>query len=414
MRFPAFRSVFVVIPAFLAVTSICATARAQAPWNLTTADFRSEAISLRAIGADGLHVAPLAGGDERLVPYDRFLELTRAASASQPAGKLTLHMLGGDRLGGEPVGIKGNNLIWNSPAIGEISLPMKRLVAITQPGKPAPDRRKEDVVTLANGDTLKGIIASIGGGKISVQAEGGPADAPLASVATVSFAATAGSPTADKRFRIRFDDGSSVVAPSIVLSGDQFKVTFGSDAREIPASRVAAIEQVNGPVSWLSTRAPAESVYVPYFGNESLYPAKMDVNYRGEEIRFRDTRYPRGIGVHAYSRLAWELDGTYAAFRTLYAIDGDGPLADVTVRVKLDDKVAYEQEHVRSGTLSPVVLLDLGQAKRLTLEVDFGANGATQDRFNWIEPALLKNKPAPIATQPALTQPSGTQPVLEK
>src|SRR5206468_11290317 len=131
-----------------------------------------------------------------------------------------------------------------------------------------------------------------------------------------------------------------------------------------------------------STRAPAESVYIPYFGNDSLYAAKMDANYKGEEIRFRDTRFARGIGVHAYSRLAWDLDGTYAAFRTRYAIDGDGPLADVTVRIKLDDKVAYEKEHVRAGVLSAVVLLDLTNAKRLTLEVDFGANGSTQDRFN--------------------------------
>jgi hypothetical protein len=74
----------------------------------------------------------------------------------------------------------------------------------------------------------------------------------------------------------------------------------------------------------------------------------------------------------------------------------------VTVRVKLDDQVVHEQQNVRAGALSPVVLVDLGEAKELTLEVDFGANIDSEDRLNWIEPALLKVKPAAApATQPA-------------
>ena len=160
--------------------------------------------------------------------------------------------------------------------------------------------------------------------------------------------------------------------------------------------RVVSIEQVNGPVSWLSTRSPVENIYVPYFGKEQLFPARMDADYKGDEIRFRDRRFVRGIGVHAYSRLSWDLEGAgYAAFRARYAIDGDAPLADVTVRVKLDEQVAYEQQHVRAGLLSSVVLLDVSKAKRLTLEVDFGDNGSAQDRLNWIEPALLKTMPPP-------------------
>jgi hypothetical protein len=375
---------------------LCASpTRAQGTWNLTTADFRSEAVILNSLDSTGLRVAPLSGGEARLVPFDHFLELTRALSSSQPLGKFTLHMIGGDRLGGEPLAIKGNSLLWNSAAVGEVPIPMKRLAALTQGNKPLPERGRQDVVTLSNGDVLKGIIASLGDGKVSIQTDAGPSDAPLASVASISFAATGGSGSAEKSFRVRFDDGSSLVVPFVSLAGENFELSFGKDlTRSLPANRVAAIEQVNGPVSWLSTRAPTESIYIPYFGNSSLYPARMNANYRGEEIRFRDQHFSRGIGVHAYSRLAWNLDGAYAAFRGRFAIDGDGQLADVTVRIKLDDKTAFEQEHVRAGVLSPVVLLDLAGAKTLTLEVDFGANGATQDRLNWIEPALLKEKPA--------------------
>jgi hypothetical protein len=37
------------------------------------------------------------------------------------------------------------------------------------------------------------------------------------------------------------------------------------------------------------------------------------------------------------------------------------------------------------------VVIDLPKtAKMLTLEVDYGAANDTQDRFNWIEPALVR------------------------
>ena len=82
----------------------------------------------------------------------------------------------------------------------------------------------------------------------------------------------------------------------------------------------------------------------------------------------------------------------------------------MTVRVKLDDKVVHEREHFHAGELSPPVVLDLNGATSLTLEVDYGANADAEDRLNWIEPALLKVKPAPEApdSTPAGATPTAT------
>ena len=55
-------------------------------------------------------------------------------------------------------------------------------------------------------------------------------------------------------------------------------------------------------MSWLSSRAPSQSVYVPYFGSSDEYPARMNANYLGEPIQFKDHHYLRGIGVHSYSQ----------------------------------------------------------------------------------------------------------------
>jgi hypothetical protein len=57
--------------------------------------------------------------------------------------------------------------------------------------------------------------------------------------------------------------------------------------------------------------------------------------------------------------------------------------------VKLDDKVVHETADFVAGKLADVVQVPLAGAKTLTLEVDYGKTYDVQDRFNWIEPALL-------------------------
>jgi hypothetical protein len=229
-----------------------------------------------------------------------------------------------------------------------------------------------------------------------VQAAGGDVSpVPLDAVASVQFAATPGSGNAAATaggFRLRLNDGSSVVAADLTLAGGKLEIALapGGPKRPLDLGRVAAIEQVNGPASWLPGRVPSESVFVPFFGTGQDFPARTDATVDGSrDLRFGGRQFRRAIGVHAYSKLVYPLDGSYAAFRTQYAIAENLRYADVTVRVKLDDRVVHEQQGVRAGALSPVVTVDLGAAKSLTLEVDFGDTYDVQDDLHWVEPALL-------------------------
>jgi hypothetical protein len=401
-------------------------------WTLTSADLGATAVSLKSIDASGLHVANVDGSNGRVVPMSDFAELERSVAITPPSGKFVLHLLGGDHIAGDPVAIKGESIVWRHPTVGELTVPMRELKAMTRPGgRPSEERRKEDVVTLSNKDVVRGAVADLAPDKVTVQTDAGATPVPLDSVDSIGFAAAAQTGNANKpAYRVRLDDDSSIVGSAIALAAgaDKLKLTLpGAAPRDIDLAHVANIEQVNGPVSWLSGRPPSESVYIPYFGNDQRYPARMNTNLSGDPIRFKDRKFARGIGVHSYSRLSWPLDGkSYVAFRTRYAIDPAAEVerADVTVRIKLDDKVVHEQEHVRPGVLSPVVVVDLGQAKKLTLEVDYGENIHSGDRLNWIEPALLKVKPAPEPTAPATapatepsaqptTQPAATQPATQ-
>jgi hypothetical protein len=405
-------------------------ARAQDAWVLTTADFRSERVSLRAMGDNGITIVG-ADNKARNLPLDRLLQIERIepTRAAVTSGKFVLVLAGGDRLAGEPRGVESETLAWAAPSLGEMKLPLKSVVLMYRAGKsapapPAPDhpRGTEDVVTLGNGDTVRGIINTISDKSIAVQsADGNVSEVPMESVASIEFAAAAGTGAASnavtqragRAFRVALADGSAVTAPSVRKLDENLVLTLDDrSTRTLPFAAVAAIEQVNGPVLWLSAIAPIENVQVPFLDYSA--PARMNQSITGRPIRFGDRTYSRGIGAHSYSRITWPIDPSARAFRTQYAIDGDMPYANVTVRIKLDDRVAYEKSDVRAGALSPIVLLDVNHEKTITLEVDYGQTYDVQDRFNWIEPALLKVKPEPpAAPAPAPHEPPSSEPTTQ-
>lgn len=381
-------------------------------WTLTTSDFRSEAVSLRSLDSSGVKVVPAGQDTERVVPWEQFLQLERgggvvAAPPAAKAGQFSLYLLGGDRIAGEPLGMKGEDILWRNPAAGELSVPLTALAAMSKSGPPSNERRAEDLVALANGDTVRGIVSGMTKEAISVKTATGDAiDVPLAAVSSVQFASAgpAGASNKARGFRVRLDDGSSLVGSDVKVAGGKLELTLAANAvRPLDLARVAAIEQVNGPVSFLTSRAPAEDVFVPYLGPAPAQaPTRVGTDVEGQSFTIGGRSYLRGIGVHSYSRLAYPLDGQYKAFRTQYGMNDSLDRGDVTVRIKLDDKVVHEQANVRPGKLWPPVVVDLGDAKQLVLEVDYGEGIHTQDRLNWIEPVLMREKPAPPpATQPA-------------
>jgi hypothetical protein len=375
------------------VIGLVSVARADEQWILTTADFKSETVSLKSIDDKGIELA----GDARTVGWDDFLQLDRVGQGRTSVPRLVLWLFSGDRLAGAPTGMTGESLNWRSPSLGEMSFPLKQIRAIQRAGQTAPandSARTEDALMLSNGDNVRGIISDISASAITIQAASGdPTSVPLSAILVADFASPPGSSTAPAApkhgFRVSIADGTVVSTDSISLTGRELHLKSARVDRPVPLSSIGGIEQVNGPVVWLSALTPAQSIHTPYF-SDHIQPAQMDKTVLGEPMRVENREFTHGIGVHSYSKLVYNLDNGFKAFRTQFAIDGDQNWANVTLRVKLDDKTAFEKSHVTAGAISDVVSLDLNGAKTLTLEVDYGENYDVQDRLNWIEPALLR------------------------
>ena len=286
---------------------------ADAGWVLTTADFRPQAVVLRAIDANGVSVGPVGSDVASRIPYDKFLQLDRATRSRVGTGRFILHLAGGTKILGEPTGYQDEQVIWNSPAVGELKVPLKEARALVRNGKSADSidqERTEDLVQMSNGDTAKGIVSDISGTHVKINSGGSDLELAMDNIDWVYFAA-AGKPKqqADRSFRVRLLDGSILAASAVAFDGETLAITLGAnDQRKVPIASVDGIEQINGPVSWLSSRVPEQVVQVPYYG-ASVWPTRMDLTVGGRPIQFGNQIFARGIGVHSYSRIDYALDG---------------------------------------------------------------------------------------------------------
>jgi hypothetical protein len=375
----------------------CASTAFAQPWQLTTSDFQTQQVELAAINSSGVSVTP-TNGQPATVPFERFLQLEREGAQGTQGGPFVLHLIGGDRISGGPVALDGESLRWTSSALGELVVPLQQAAVMQRQGRAVQvdETRPQDVIALTNGDAVAGIVSDINADSITIQSEGQPVVVPLDTLASAAFATTAAAaPSRETGFRVTLVDDTSITVVQLEKKDNTLHLQIaGSEARTVPLEQVRRIEQLNGPVVWLSSLPPNESDHIPYFTQRAI-PARFDENVDGQPVRFGSRTFARGIGVHARSRLSWKLDPHFTAFRTQYAIAGDLPYADVTVRVKVDDRVVHEQKNVKAGVLSPVVTADLKGGSTLTLEVDYGEGYDVQDRFNWIEPALLRNQTGP-------------------
>ncbi|MHC4090088.1 MAG: NPCBM/NEW2 domain-containing protein [Planctomycetota bacterium] len=58
--------------------------------------------------------------------------------------------------------------------------------------------------------------------------------------------------------------------------------------------------------------------------------------------------------------------------------------------MRIDGQLRFAQEDIAPGKLHGPIRLDVTGAKRIKLTVLFGQNADLQDRFDWIEPALIR------------------------
>ena len=177
--------------------------------------------------------------------------------------------------------------------------------------------------------------------------------------------------------------------------GVRLKIEAASGAFEIPFAAVAEILVAGGRWTMLADLAPSAVEERSYLGDK-VWPFRRDANVMGGLLKARGVRHHRGLGVHSHSKLTYRLDGKYARFEALAAVDDcaidenlDTRFGNVVFKVAVDGQERFTSGEVSWNDAPLPVSVDTAGAAELVLEVDWGAGFHVRDRADWLEARLL-------------------------
>lgn len=121
------------------------------------------------------------------------------------------------------------------------------------------------------------------------------------------------------------------------------------------------------------------------------WPIRIDQSVSGAPMSIAGRRFNKGLGVHSYTALMYDIEGLYQRFvATIGVDDAVGPRGSLVFRVLCDDKTVFESSEL-TGQDDPVELnVDVTGVHRLELVVDYGEQLDLSDHADWAAPRLLK------------------------
>ncbi len=343
---------------------------------------------------------------EKTLATDELVQIRLASpTATEPAGvyDVELALVGGDRLYGALArGGTGEVVRFEAPDIGSVEFPLESVAGLQTHNGQRDEQRaaaralreaeglSEDRLLLTNGDVMSGFVNSISADSILMETAGSEQRI-AASLLVAARLSTVPRPRIESQHAVlHLRGGARLTVVDLEIKGSAAVVKLAAGpAATFPVERIAAIDVAGGRWEWLSTMEPATFEHTPMLGVD--FGWARDRNVLGGPLVVGGRRFEHGIGVHSRSRLTYELAGAYRELVTGFGIDDDsGPLADVDVSIRADGQTLFERRGVRAGSAAETIRLNLTGVRRIELVVDYGANGDMQDRFNWLEAALVK------------------------
>ena len=259
--------------------------------------------------------------------------------------------------------------------------------------------RKEarDELRLFNGDVLSGEVTRWRDGTVTLKRIGNEITLPIADVRDIGFNPELLALPESKElcWLVSLKDGSRVtlLASKSRVDGETLKATHVSGVSwDIPFSSVCECRVLRGRAVFLSDLIPLETKHTPFLPGSRAWALQRDRSVAGRPLRLGGREFPKGLGMHSRSTVTYDLAGKYRAFHAIVGLDdttiGEGTAA---CAVEVDGQRVFEEPALsRAKGPQRLPIIDVTGAKRLTLTVDFGELGDSQDHVDWGDAVLLR------------------------
>ena len=172
----------------------------------------------------------------------------------------------------------------------------------------------------------------------------------------------------------------------------------------IPGQSVQFLRIVSGASVPLPPLGTNFLSHLPVLANyTNAQPVQLDLNATGQPLKLHGTNYTNGLGLTAYSRDDYYLDGTTTRFQSTIGLDdASGTNASAIFRVYADGTVLYDSGVLTAASPVQTIDVDVTGAIRLTLEVTNVQAGVTNDYCDWVSARILvPPQPTDLTSAPA-------------
>ena len=251
---------------------------------------------------------------------------------------------------------------------------------------------RSDRVILANDDSLNGRFDRIEDDVIHLITDVGSVELDTRRTRAVVFNRTflRRSVARGLDCRLGLADGSLLVVESLLVEGKSATLGMaGGPSWPVHLKDVVFLQPRGGRAVYLSDLKPAGYRHVPFL--ELSWPYSVDRNLSGAPLRADGRTYLKGIGMHSASRLTYLTEEPYGRFDALLAVDdaaaGQG---SVRFRVFVDGNPKFTSDTLRGGDPPVPISIDISDANRIDLVVDFADRADQWDHADWLDARFVR------------------------
>lgn len=385
--------------AFVLLILVLPCALAAVEVTLVTVEGKEIAGALESMGADTVRVQ---GQD---VPSGDLAEIrfrnTRQSIKDQVAARLR----NGDVLHGTVVSGGDESLRLKTALLGDIEIKNDLLCGLAFPIKEPPSAEvlsqffaantaDRDQLLTPRGETVNCFLHGMTEKELRFDVEGQERVLPFEEVAAFRYATLeAFTPLKGVLARVQLTDGSQLSGRldgygdgSLALSAAP-KMTW-----KIPASAILSVGFAGGRLIYLDELTP-EVEQKPYVGGAPvLFRWRKNRSAADGPLAIGRKEYLRGLGVHSFCRLTFNLEGRYARFLADVGLDRAASSRGACAWKILADGQELKTGEAKPGAAAVTLKLPVAGVKILELICDYGPDDDDAGDFlDWAEARLVKD-----------------------